>query len=456
VSTHSPSYWSYEPGPAPARPSLELDEAVDVAIVGAGCTGLWTAWHLTERDPALSIAIVDAQHPGFGASGRNGGWVTSNMGLSVRDLARSYGPDAARAVRDTMRESVDAIGTVGIECDYRKNGLFLVARGPGQVPALRESYAAFEAVGRADGLEWFDRDRAVANVAASRVEAGLFNAHGASIQPAKLSHGLAESLERQGVRIYERSPAQAIEPRSGAKQAVVRTPGGALRANTVVLSAEAWVSQLAPRRRVMPVYSLIVITEPLTDAQWEGVGWERCACLASFQLTVDYLTKTPDGRVMFGGRGAPYHFASRIRPEFDRDESIHERLRRSVVEWWPHLEGIRFAHAWGGPLALPRDFTPNIAYDSTTALAGAYGYVGQGVATTHLAGSYLAAMILDGLDELRPLPFLGHASRRWEPEPLRWAAARYVQRAFERIDERTERTGRAPLGRTIAERLFGH
>ena len=448
------SYWLEELGALTTRPPLAEDLDADVVIVGAGFSGLWTAWHLLERDAELRIIILEAEHVGFGATGRNGGWCSSNMGLSAPVLAKRYGREGALRVIDTMRESVDAIGATEIPCDYRKNGLFYVARGQAQVPSLRHSYETLVELGRADGVEWLDEDDARSYLPATRVVAGLRNAHGANVQPAKLAHGLAERLESRGVRIFERSPVVRVSPRAGPAPALAETATGSVAAPVVTLSPEAWLASVGEARTILPVYSLIVLTEPLSAERWEAIGWSRGECLASYQLTVDYLTKTPDGRIMFGGRGAPYHYGSRISPAFDRHEPTFNKLRAAVAEWWPALSDVKFTHAWGGPLGIPRDLTPNVGFDPQTGIGRAFGYVGQGVSTSYVGGRYLAADILGQLHSLRPLPFVGHRSRRWEPEPARWLAARYIQSSFARLDRKAELSGRPPSGRSLAERLY--
>ena len=324
-----------------------------------------------------------------------------------------------------------------------------------QLPALRSSHEAMVALDRADGVEWLDGPEVRARIHATSIEAGSRDSHCATIQPAKLARGLAVALEQRGVRIYEKTRVQEIVSASERYTAQVHCPEAVARAPVVSVSSEAWTARLRGlRRRILPVYSLIVLTQPLSDDQWAEVGWAGGECLASYQMTVDYLTRTPDGRIMSGGRGAPYHYGSRIEPSFDIHVPTHTTLRRSVTEWWPALKGIEFTHAWGGPLGIPRDFTPNIGFDPKTGLGMAAGYVGQGVATANVAGRYLAAAITNRGSSLRPLPFLGHHSRNWEPEPLRWLGARYIQRAFARIDRQSERTGVAPSGRSFAERLF--
>jgi len=235
------------------------------------------------------------------------------------------------------------------------------------------------------------------------------------------------------------------------------TPRGDVRAKTIVLAGEAYLSQLRPlRRQLIPVYSLIVLTEPLSAEQWAAVGWRGRETVSSMRYSVDYLQHTEDGRILFGGRGAPYGFRSRIDERLDRHDPTHAMLRRTVAEWFPSLAAVRFTHAWGGPLGAPRDWMPTIAYHPASGLATARGYTGQGVATANLAGRVLADLITGVDSPLTRLPPVNHRSPDWEPEPLRWAGVRFVQRGYARLDRRAERTGLPPTGRTLVERLGRH
>jgi glycine/D-amino acid oxidase-like deaminating enzyme len=227
-----------------------------------------------------------------------------------------------------------------------------------------------------------------------------------------------------------------------------------VRADTVVLAGEAYLTQLRPwHRALLPTYSLIVLTEPLTADQWAAIGWRNRECVASYRLSIDYLTRTLDGRILFGGRGAPYRYGSRIEPAFDRDERTHAMLRRFVEAWFPSLVGIRFTHAWGGPLGFPRDWLPTFTHDPRTGIASARGYTGHGVATANLGGRVLADLITGARTELTELPLVDHRSPSWEPEPLRWLGVRFVQESLLRLDAKSERTGKPPTGRSLAERL---
>ncbi|ACZ40700.1 NAD(P)/FAD-dependent oxidoreductase [Sphaerobacter thermophilus] len=446
------------------RAPLDGSIDVDVAILGAGYTGLWTAYYLLRRQPSLRVAVVEAEIAGFGASGRNGGWCSAGFPVTAGELARRYGPERTRALLAAMRESVDEVGRVaeaeGLDIDYVKGGTLRVARGPHQEPMLDQALATYERLGIADHYTRLDAAQVAERVRITDVRGALYSPDCAVIHPGKLVRGLARVVERLGGTIYEQTRVTAFEPRQagvpGSRPRLI-TERGDVRAEVVVLCGEAYLSRLPGlRRQLIPVYSLIVLTEPLSDAQWAEIGWENRETIGSHRFSVDYLSRTRDGRIVFGGRGAPYHFGSRIEDSYDRHEPTHQMLRRMTLEWFPMLRGIRFTHHWGGPLGMPRDWMPTMSYDRATGIATARGYTGQGVATSNLSGRVLADLICDTPSPLRVLPVIGHRSPDWEPEPLRWLGVRYVQRGFARLDEQAERTGRPPSGRSLVERLGRH
>jgi glycine/D-amino acid oxidase-like deaminating enzyme len=456
------SFWLATAGDLRPRSALRGRHAVDVAIVGGGFTGLWTAWYLSRRDPDLRIAVCEAEIAGFGASGRNGAWCSSGIGVTASGLAARYGRDTARAVVTAMRDTVDEIGRMcemtGIDAAYRKGGVLRVARGVHEVDALEAAATTYRTLDLDQGMRDLTADQLRERVDIAGAHGALFDPHCATVHPGRLVRGLASTVEQRGVDVFERTPVTRIDPSDDAGgRATVHTRHGRVDADVVVAATEAWTTRLPGlRRSVLPVYSLIVLTEPLDDAYWDEIGWQGHECLSSHRLTVDYLSRTPDGRVLFGGRGAPYHFGSRIAARFDRHATTHGELRSMLTSWFPGLRGVAISHEWGGPLGMPRDWLPNFTYDPTTGLAGAWGYTGQGVAASNLAGRTLTDLITGQPSPLTALPMAGHRSRRWEPEPLRWLGARYIQQAYARIDRRAERTGRPPSGRSIAERLMRH
>ena len=455
------SWWLEDAGDLTPRPPLPGPTDCDVLIVGAGYSGLWTAWYLKQRDPALRVVICEAHIAGYGASGRNGAWCVANLGVTPGELARRFGADTARATDAAMRAAVDEVGAAadaaGIDAAWHKGGVLRVARGDHEVAALNAGWRTRVELGMAGGARLLGPEELAERVRIADARGAVFDPDCAVVHPGRLVRGLATAVQRQGVHLYEQTPVRRIVPGAGGRRPVATTPFGDVTADVVVLAGEAYLTQLPGlQRRLLPLYSLVVLTEPLSPAQQSEIGWDNRECLSSHRLTVDYLSRTPDGRILFGGRGAPYHFASGIEPGFDRHAPTHERLKMSLVEWFPALAGIGFTHAWGGPLGMPRDWLPTFAMNRSTGIGGAFGYTGQGVATSNLAGRVLADLVTGTASPLASLPMVAHRSRRWEPEPLRWLATRYMQHALAGIDARAQRTGRPPTGRSLAERLLRH
>jgi glycine/D-amino acid oxidase-like deaminating enzyme len=443
------------------RPPLEGSIEADVAILGAGMTGLWTAWYLARRDPSLRIVVMEREIAGFGASGRNGAWCAPDLNISMDRLARLHGEDAARRMQQATYDAVDEVGRAsaeaGIDAGFHKGGEILVARGPHGVPSLEASLAEYRRFGFADRYRLVDAAELSKRIRIAGALRGLVSDDAAVIHPGRLVRGLARAVERLGVRIVEGTAVTDFRAKGADGRAALVTASGEVRAPVVVLAGEAYLTELAKlHRQLVPLWSLIVLTEPVTDAQWAEIGWAGREVVASTRLSIDYLSRTEDGRILFGGRGAPYRLGSPIRPEYDRHGPTHERLRAFVREWFPVLGDVRFTHEWGGPLGMPRDWHPTMAFDPATGIATARGYIGHGVSTTNLAGRVLTDLITGTRSELTELPLVNHRSRSWEIEPFRWLGVRYAQWAVGRLDAQAERTGRAPTGRSIAERLAAH
>ncbi len=443
------------------RPPLDGSTDADVAILGAGMTGLWTALYLKRRDPSLRIVIVEREIAGFGASGRNGGWCAPDLNISMSRLANLHGPDAAHRMQQATYDAVDEVGQVcaeeGIDAGFHKGGEIIVARGPHGVPALEASLEEYRQFGFGDRYRLLEAHELAARIRIQGAVRALVSDDAAVIHPGRLVRGLARAVERAGVRIVERTPVTDFRPRDDGGSATLVTPLGDVRAPVVVLAGEAYLSELRRlHRQLIPLWSLIVLTEPVPDAQWAEIGWANREIVASTRLSVDYLSRTEDGRILFGGRGAPYRFGSPIRPEYDRHGPTHAMLKAFVREWFPSLAGIRFTHEWGGPLGMSRDWHPTVAFDPGTGIATARGYIGHGVSTTNLAGRTLTDLITGMRSPLTELPLVNHRSRNWEVEPFRWLGVRYAQWAVGRVDEQAQRTGRPPSGRSLGERITAH
>ena len=399
-----PSFWLDSLPAFARRAQLPGDRSADVAIVGGGFTGLWTAYYLSVLDPRLRIAVVESAYCGFGASGRNGGWCSGLFPVAESKLARHYGAGPAAALYRALAGTVDEVGRVaeaeGIDCRFAKGGTISLARTPAQLRRAQASPLSFRSAAETREV-----------CGATGVLGGTYSPDCAALQPALLVRGLAEAVERRGVTIYEDTPATRIS------DGEVVTAHGTIRADVVVRALEGYTAGLAGHRRVLaPIYSLIIATEPLPAPVWERIGLARRETFTDHRHLIVYGQRTADDRLVFGGRGAPYHFGSRVDPSYDLVPSVFAALRHTLTELFEINPPI--AYEWGGPLGIPRDWMPSVGL--TGGLAWAGGYVGDGVAASNLAGRTLADLILGQETELTKLPWVGHRSRRWEPEPLRW------------------------------------
>jgi glycine/D-amino acid oxidase-like deaminating enzyme len=442
------------PGSLEPRPSYEGSSEVDVAVIGGGFTGLWTAYYLSRADPSLSIAVLEAEICGFGASGRNGGWASALFSASHKSVAAVGGRAGAVAQQQAMNDTVDEIGRVAaaeqIDCHYAKGGTLSLARTSSQLARLLAQVQDEKEWGVGD-YQWLDQAAAREKLDAAGVLGAAWTPHCAAIQPAMLARGLADVLARSGVGLYERSRVTSYGPRR------VHLSEGILHARHVIRATEAWTATMPGQRRtVLPVYSLMIATEPLPQEFWDSVGWRDRETVTDGRHLLIYAQRTADNRIAFGGRGAPYHFRSRIEPSFDRETAVFAELERSLVELFPALADVPVTHRWGGPLAAPRDWFSSVGYDPRSGLGAAGGYVGDGVSTTNLAGRTLADLVLGRDTDLTRLPWVGHRSRRWEPEPLRFLGVNTGRLLAVAADREEAVTGRPSLLGRLAKASIGH
>ncbi|MCJ2182161.1 FAD-binding oxidoreductase [Novosphingobium sp. 1949] len=453
------SYWLETAGETlTPRRALAGDITVDVAILGAGFSALWTALHLLRLEPGLDIALVERDVAGFGASGRNGGWCSPRFPLDADVMARRFGGPVARRTLLALEDAVERIGATceeeRIEAHFRKTGLLNLARSERQMGLLVKARATAQALGFGEDARLLDADEAFARVHATKVHGGLLSSAGAAVHPGRLVRGLARAVERRGAVIYEQTRVLRCGP---GENPVLETDRGTVRARrAVVMAGEAYLPQQPGwQRALVPMSSMIVLTEPLSPAIWDAIGWTHGESLCSQVNIKNYLTRTHDGRILFGSRGAPYLFGSATPEAATRNEAIFAWMRQTARAWWPVLENVEFTHAWGGYLGVPRDWLPTVAFDEGTRIAALHGYTGRGVSTSELAGRLMAARLLGRETGLEDLPFHTRAGPRWEPEPLRWAGIRYVNNAFTRMDAADERGGHAPFDARFAKSLGG-
>jgi glycine/D-amino acid oxidase-like deaminating enzyme len=414
-----------------------------VCIVGAGFTGLWTAYYLALADPGLRIVVCERRFAGFGASGRNGGWLIGNLAGSRERYASTHGPAAVRAFQREAQATVDEVITVaaaeGIEADIVAGGELTVARNPAQLARLHAEVQADHDWGREDS-ELLGAADTAQRIRVAGAIGGAFNPHCARLHPARLVRGLADAVERRGVRIYEGTTVTGIEAGR------VRTPRGQVRAPVVLRATEGFTARLPGlRRRWLPMNSSMVVTQRLGPAVWDDIGWQGRETLGDAAHAYIYAQRTADDRIAFGGRGIPYRFGSRIDVDGRTQPATVAALVDALNRFFPATTGARIDHAWCGVLAVPRDWCATVGFDRVSGLGWAGGYTGNGVSTSNLAGRTLRDLVLGRDTELTGLPWVNRRSRSWEPEPLRWLSVQAVYSAYRGADAREARAG---AGRT--------
>jgi glycine/D-amino acid oxidase-like deaminating enzyme len=446
------SYWWQARGLTRPRPSLPGSAEADVCIVGAGYTGLWTAYYLSRADPGIRIIVLEANFAGFGASGRNGGWVTAALpGSRSRYAMHPRGPEGVRALERQLRETVDEVARVcrdeGIEAGLVKGGTLTVATTPAQDARLRQRLDQERSWGDDDSVvRYLDKTELAARLQVAQALGALYSPACARIQPADLVAGLADVVTRSGVRLYEGTPVTSIAP------GVARTPAGDVRAPFILRCTEGFTADLPGQHRtLLPMNSSMIVTGPLSESAWKSVGWDGFETLGDEAHAYMYAQRTADGRIALGGRGVPYRYGSGIDHRGAVPAPTVAQLGRVLRRMFPVAAQAGLEHAWCGVLGVPRDWCATVLMDPRTGLGWAGGYTGHGVAAANLAGRTLADLVRGVPSPLTMLPWVGHRSPRWEPEPARWIGVRglyAVYRTADRLEsasgsERTSRLARA-------------
>jgi glycine/D-amino acid oxidase-like deaminating enzyme len=447
------------PEPIVPRPQLQRDVRADVVIVGAGFIGLWTAYCLIRSAPALRIVLLEAEVAGFGAAGRNAGFVSAGIAGQAQAYLPRGGWEGVRRAERAMIEGIDYVGDVvaeeEIDCGWTKGGSLRIATSPAQLERIR---AGIESR-RQRGFDESDVQLLSAPDVASRVRiagaiGGAFTPHCARVHPGGLVRGLAEACERRGVQIFERSPVTGIQAGLATCAAADGRRAAAAHAPVIVQATEAFTVDLPGQHRAyLPVFSHMVATEPLDAATWSQIGWARCETLADQRHLFTYGQRTADGRIAIGGRGARYRMGSAIRADDERSAEVHGSLERTLRAWFPALAGATITHRWGGAFAVPRDWSMSIEFDRATGMGRAGGLAGHGLVASSLCGRTLADLILERDSELTSLPWVGHRSGRWEIEPARVVAQRLVTSVLASAD-RVEDAGRGPARRARLVQRF--
>ncbi len=451
--------WHETLGARHPSPVARGEMSADVVIVGAGFTGLWAAYQLTRTDPTLDVVVLEAGDLAVGASGRNGGFAMTLLDLDLHRFARSWGDDAAahahRAVARSVAEIDRTVSEEGIDADLEATGLLRVATNDAQLARIERERTTAERLGLA-GFRLLDAGRTRELLDSPSYLGGLLEDHCAIVNPAKLVVGLAEVVRSRGVRIHEGSPVLDLTEEHGGVTAT--TPHARIRADTAILATNAWTHRFPQARgQSAPFYTYVVVTEPLSDAQWDAIGWHGRQGVEDARNLVHYFRPTADGRVLWGGTDAVYRYGGPISPRRDRHEAIRRRLEREFLATFPQLGDVRFTHHWGGPIAITSRLVPRIGRFDGGRVHYAFGYSGHGVGPAHTAGRILRDLVLGRDTDDTAICFVDHPQPAFPPEPLTWIGAQLTLQLLQRQDRRRDAGHEAgeidPLLLRILDRL---
>jgi len=427
-------FWLAQPDRPEARTALEGHENTDLLIVGGGLTGLWAAIHAKEDNPGRDVVLLEADAIAVGASGRNGGFADPSLTHGLHNGLHHF-PDEMEAIEKLGDENYQgylaALERYGIDARVEQTGALSVATAPYQVEELREYLATLQRFGQQ--AEWLDRDAVRAQLDSPTYEAGVWRRSGAIVDPARIVWGLCDTAQRLGVRVYERSHVESLRPSGTGIE--VRTSAGRVRASKVVLATNAFRSPLRRiRRATIAVWDYVLVSEPLSPTRLESIGWEQRQGTGDSGNQFHYYRLTADNRILWGGYDAIYHFGDRIHPEHQQRRASFEGLSRRFLATFPQLEGLRFIHTWGGPIATTTRFCMDVGTAYRRRVSWATGYTGLGVVASRF-GARVALDLIDRPDAPHlALRFVRRRPFPWPPEPIRSLGVELTQRALAKAD----------------------
>ena len=438
----------------PPQPPDQLPKHLDVAIVGAGYTGLWTAYYLNQEQPHLNIGVFEAQCVGFGASGRNGGWAMGSA-LGIRQVlenpnTRTQGVALQQEMHDTLDEIARVCQAENIDCHFARGGTLTVARYPHEVASMKASVALMHSLGFSENdYAWLEPEESAKRIGAVPNLGANYTSQCAAIHPARLVLGLAETLRGKGVSIFEKTPVERIE--SGR----VDTPRGSVKASNVLRATEGYTNSISGQpRTLLPLYTMMIATQPLDDALWQEVGLHKRETFDDGRHLTIFGQKTLDGRLAFG-RGLEYYFGAKLLPVLPAQHPYFKRVEEDLKAMFPMLDAVQVTHKWGGLFGVPRNGRPFVQFDAKTGLGAAGGYMGEGVGASNLAARILTDRVLDRDTPLTRLPWAHEKPATWPREPLPWLGSLAVKAlggAADRIEAKTNRPSRVFAG--LLDRMF--
>lgn len=412
------SYWLATYGAYQPEPPLQGDLQADAAIIGGGFTGVATAYFLLKAEPSLKVVLLESEVIGFGASGRNGSFAMTVIGLGIDVLAMLKGKQAALEGHRYMERAVDTVGQLveenALECDYFRPGFLRMATTPAYVKKIQKQIELCQQLG-IEGIEWLDRQAAQAQVHSDTYLGAWWEPRMALVNPAKLVREMKRVTLAMGGQFYEHSPVLSIERDRGFR---LRTPQGQVTAQKLVFATNAYSHLLSPtRRKQIPAWTYMIATEPLTEHQLDAIGWQNRQGVEDARNLIHYYRLTPDNRLLMGGGPVGLSYGGNM--DRDRDESAWQHLQAHIERVFPALKGVKITHRWGGPFSVTMDLTPALGYLGDSRAVYSLGCIGHGVSMTHLNAQTLCDLLLERKTDLTDCFLVNRRVIPWPPEPLR-------------------------------------
>lgn len=427
------SFWLEDVGDYTSRASLKGDRKTDVCIIGAGFTGLSTAIHLKEKDPSLDVTIVESGVVGVGASGRNAGFSMRLFGITMDITRLRHGKQRTKEADAYMVDAVEylekMIERYDIDCDYVRDGMMTVAANAQQLKSLEKEMKYAEEIGL-KGFKWIDQEETRQLVHSPTYLAARYDEHCALLHPAKLVRGLAKVAEGLGVKIYENTTVTDVN----IKEKMLMATNGTVRAGKILFATNAYSSFFPKlKKKQIPIYTYITLTEPLTEEQLQALNWEKRVGVEDFRNFLHYYRLTPDNRLLFGGGEAFYYYGNPLNR--DKNETMNERLKQTISEVFPQLDGIQFTHHWGGPISASLDLIPTIGTINED-IWYSIGCMGHGVSLTNYNGLTLSELMLGEETKRTDFFIVNRRILSIPPEPLRYAIVSGIRAVLRYEDKR--------------------
>ena len=435
------SLWRNQ-GSITARDCVKAANSFDVAIIGGGFSGLWSAYHLKQLQPSLKIAIFEQKYVGYGASGRNGGWASAEYPTSNSRLVKEHGVQTYKNLRKSLIESIDEIGQIAKsnawQIEYAKGGALVFATNKAQLTRISSEID--------DEHKFLTKDQASELLNVANIKGGIYTPHCAALNPFNLTQSLAKYLESIGVKIFEESKVEEISDKS------LLVNGHRIGCQISIRATEAFTARKWIANQQIPIYSLMIATERLPSEILTQIRNSQRATFQEACNLITYAQITGDNRLAIGGRGSRYKLFSHLSERSETDVRMHSALEKRAVKWFPQLQSVNFEYRWGGPIALTRRWQSYINYNPITGQAAIGGYVGDGVTLSYLVAKTLA-QIIDG-QKTPDLPFVNQRIGRWEPEPIRYLAVNAGFKATVVADFEERITGRPSLIAAVVDPLI--